>query len=274
MDNLLLTLGVGALIIAVFHLLMRLTSRVGHLTLVIVTLIFIAGLYTPLLIFDWPGIDIFAIQIAIYGITVYLLSILHHQSIQKKSLPAKEQTKASRLHWGPVAIISFFVVVIAVDSVFITLAQKGGQSGSGLLFIPEPKSGGKVSSFFPGIIEHNFHEKEDMYNEHQKRLEEQRKRGWQVKYGWLNKPQANKAVGFKLVLKNARQQPISGAKVKGSFQRGNTSKQDQPVSLKETSPGNYQADVILKYPGRWQLVLKITSPQGDYDLKATTEISE
>jgi len=274
MNNLLLTLAVGVIFIVVVHSSLRFFTRVSSLKTALITLLALCSVYIPLLIVDWPTIDVFAIQFAIYGVTLYLLSILHSQAILH-SKQRTDGTKTSRkLHWGPLAIISFFVVVVIVDSIFITIAQKGNDSLLSGLFIPEPKSGGEVSSFFPGIIEHNYHEKHDQYNQYQQRLDAQRQRGWQVKYGWQEKPYANQAAVFMLSLHDVNSKPITQAAISGSFQRGNTSKQDQAITLKETENGLYKTDVTLKYPGRWELILKVHSSAGDYDIKASTEVME
>jgi len=273
MNNLFLTLALGVLIILVIHSGFRFFTKVSSSKTAIILLVLLVMLYSPLLIIDWPGVDVFAIQIAIYGITIYLLTILHNQAIAHKQKVLAGIESKKPLHWAPLVIVGFFVIVVSVDSIFITIAQQGSDSLLKGLFIPEPKKGGEVSSYFPGIIEHNYHEKEDQYNQYQQRLDKQRQRGWQLKYGWQGEPIANKASVFILSLKDKNGKDITGAEVAGTFQRGNTSNQDQAVSLIEQD-GLYKANVMLKYPGRWELILKINSPQGDYDLKATTVIAE
>ena len=273
MNNLFLTLALGVLIILVVHSCFRFLTSVSSGKTAVILLLLLAVVYTPLLIIDWPGVDVFAIQIAIYGITIYLLAILHSQAIiHQQNIVAGIESKKP-LHWAPLVIVGFFVVVVSVDSIFITIAQKGSDSLLRGLFIPEPKKGGEVSSYFPGIIEHNYHEKEDQYNQYQQRLDKQRQRGWKVKYGWENKPVANQKATLILSLVNEKGQVIKDAIISGSFQRGNTSKQDQPIELKEQGDV-YKVDVVLKYPGRWELLLTIKSPQGGYDIQATTEIAE
>ncbi len=271
MNNVLLTLAMGVVFIVIVHSTIRFFSRLKSLPALFITFLALCSIYIPLLIADWPGVDVFAIQFAIYGVTLYLLTILHSQAIEQKKAGARV---AKKWHWAPLLIVGFFVVVVSVNSVFITVAQQGGKSLLPVFLIPEPKGGGEVSSYFPGIIEHNFHEREDQYNQYQQRLDEQRQRGWKIKYGWLVSPVANKKATFQLSLRNAKQQPVIHAKVKGSFQRGNTSKQDQAIVLKEVEPGIYRVDIALKYPGRWELKLTVDSPQGDYNINATTNVSE
>ncbi|VAW96330.1 hypothetical protein MNBD_GAMMA23-1742 [hydrothermal vent metagenome] len=274
MNNLLLTLAVGVIFIVIVHSTLRFFSRIKSVVTLLITFLALCSIYIPLLIADWPGVDIFAIQFAIYGVTLYLLTILHSQALQQKQNEKEGVKVIKKWHWAPLLIVGFFVVVVSVNSVFITVAQQGSDSLSSMFLIPEPKSGGDVSSYFPGIIEHNFHEKEDQYNQYQQRLDEQRQRGWEIKYGWIVIPVANKTAIFQLSLRDAKQQAITGAKVRGSFQRGNTSKQDQPVELKEFEAGVYRVDISLKYPGRWELKLKVDSSQGDYNINATTNVSK
>ncbi len=274
MNNVLLTLAVGVIFIVIVHSTLRFFSQVRSLATLLITFLALCSIYVPLLIADWPGIDVFAIQFAIYGITLYLLTILHSQAIQQKNEEIAGAKSGKKWHWAPLLIVGFFVVVVSVNSVFITVAQQGSKSLLPMFLIPETKSGGRVSSYFPGIVEHNFHEKEDQYNQYQQRLDEQRQRGWKIKYGWLDSPIANKTATFQLSLRDAKQQAITNAKVSGSFQRGNTSKQDQAIVLQEVEPGLYRVDIALKYPGRWELKLKVNSPQGDYNINATTNVSE
>lgn len=266
MENLLLSLSVGVISIVIIHTALRKSFKISSFITALITLAIAASLYIPLLVIDWPGVDVFAIQIAIYCITVYLLSVLHHQALNQKAGSKK------RLHWAPFLIVGFFIIVVSVDSIFITIAQKGSDSFLGDLIVPTPRSGGKATSVFPGIIEHDFQEKEDQYNQYQKRLTEQRNRGWNVKFGWIEEPIVKKQATFKLSLLNAKKEAITSAAVTGVFQRGNSSKLDKKVILKEIGEGLYSTDVTLDYHGRWELILKVKSPEGDYDITATTEV--
>lgn len=274
MNNLLLTLAAGVFFILVLHSAIRFFTSLPSIKTALITFVVLCSVYIPLVLVDRPNIDVFAIQFAIYGVTIYLLTILHGQANINKKLISEGQDIKKGWHWGPALIISFFVVVIVVNSVFLTVAQQGSDSNLKGMFIPKLKSGNEVTSYFPGIVEHNYHKKEDQYNEYQKRLGKQRERGWKIKFGWDEKPIANRQATFLISLKNAKNEAITKAKVSGSFQRGNTSSQDQPVTLIEAKDGLYKADITLRFPGRWELLLKVDSPQGDYDLKATTEVFE
>ena len=43
--------------------------------------------------------------------------------------------------------------------------------------------------------------------------------------------------------------------------------------MKETSPGDYQHELTLPLPGRWDVVLKIQQQDDHYEIRANTSIS-
>jgi hypothetical protein len=53
----------------------------------------------------------------------------------------------------------------------------------------------EMTSFFPGVISHDFQKKEALYNEYLQQVERQRERGWQIQKGWLSEPMVNEADG-------------------------------------------------------------------------------
>ena len=101
--NLLITLPVGILLVVMcyFTLLRFLTRqplKTGFITALLTT-----TLYVAYAVRFWPGGDVFAVHIALFLITVYILTITSHQRHVAGS--------TGRLHWAPAAIIGFFVVI-------------------------------------------------------------------------------------------------------------------------------------------------------------------
>ena len=130
-------------------------------------------------------------------------------------------------HWGPAAIISFFLFIIVVDSILVVVALKGLNGGVALKFLPEPRSGGKVSSFFPGTVSHDFRQKESMFNRYIEQRQVQLERDWQVKLGWYEDPHAGQKAIFQIYVTDNKGKTIADANVSGSFMRPSDSKQDQ-----------------------------------------------
>lgn len=224
----------------------------------------VIGVVVPYSVYFWPGADVFAIHLAVYLMTVYILGIISSQH---------ESSKQRGWHWGPFALAGFFLIVVSVDSVLITLASKGLDSGFTSLWLPKPESGGKVSSFFPGTVSHDFQQKGEQYNEYRKQVEEQRALGWQISKGWLSKPVVDKTAAFQVRILDRHGQPVRDANVLAQFLRPSDRRQDHILKLAATTPGDYLGQISLPLPGRWDVVLKIEQAENRYELRGNTSIS-
>ena len=79
MSNILVTLPGGVLAIAaIFILMYRVTTMSGKMVAVVMAFAVVAT-YVPISIFVWPGADVFAIHIALYLVSVYILGIITSQ---------------------------------------------------------------------------------------------------------------------------------------------------------------------------------------------------
>lgn len=267
MANILVSLlGGVALISIVFLLVHRFSQLNGKATALLIALLVI-GIYVPISILQWPGGDVFAIHIAIYLVSVYVLGIIGSQR-------DGQQAGGKTFHWGPVSIVVFFLVIMAADSVFIMLAQRGVDNKLAQWLLPRPETGGKVTSHFPGTVSQDYRQKETEYNAYLQRMAEQRERDWQIKKGWETTPVAGKTVVFKLSVADKNGEPISGALVEGKFIRPGNVKLDIPVVLTENGQGTYHASLSLPQPGRWELLLLIRKDEIVHELKATTTVAE
>lgn len=268
MANILVSLlGGVALISMVFLLVHRFSQLNGKATALLVALLVI-GIYVPISILQWPGGDVFAIHIAIYLVTVYVLGIISSQRDTQQAGGGKA------FHWGPVSIVVFFLVIMAADSVFIMLAQRGVDNKLAQWLLPKPESGGKVSSHFPGTVSQDYRQKEAEYNAYLQRMAEQRERDWQINKGWETTPVAGKTAQFKLSIADKNGEPVDGALVEGKFMRPGNVKLDVPIVLTESEQGTYHTSLSLPQPGRWELLLLIRKDDIVHELKATTTVAE
>lgn len=266
-DILFSLLGGVILISLVFLLVHRFSQMNGKATAVLMALLVI-GIYVPISILQWPGADVFAIHIAIYLVTVYVLGIIGSQR------DAQQQRGGKAFHWGPAAIVVFFLLIMAVDSVFIMLAQRGVDNKLAQWLLPKPDTGGKVSSHFPGTVSRDYRQREDEYNAYLQRIEAQRQRNWQINKGWESTPVAGQEAIFKLRVADNTGTPIEGAVVEGKFMRPGNIKHDVPVKLTEAGHGIYRAGVSLSQPGRWKLMLVIRKDDIVHELTGTTTVAE
>ena len=270
MGNILVTLlGGVSLIVTTFILMYRVSNMSGKMTATVMAFIVIA-VYVPISIFTWPGADIFAIHFALYLVSVYVLGIVTSQRDARRQA-GKE---GFGFHWAPAAIVTFFVILLIMDSFFVMFATKGMNINVAKWLLPEPLSGGKVSSRFPGTVSHDYHQKQDQYNDYLKRFETQKLLNWNIRKGWLDEAIVNQPAIFRVEIKTNENKVVSKANIKGEFLRPADSKRDIVFTMREIEPGIYQQNITMTAPGNWDLVLKIQKDDDEYEVRAKTVIKE
>lgn len=268
MTDLLVSLLGGVALIAIIFLLVQRFSRLNGKATAVLMALLVIGIYVPFAILQWPGGDVFAIHIAIYLVTVYVLGIISSQRETQRT------TGGKTFHWGPASIVVFFVLVMAADAVFIMLAQRGVDNKLAQWLLPKPETGSKVSSYFPGTVSRDFKDRQEEYNAYLERMATQQERGWQINKGWETNAIAGQPAIFKLRLRDAAGMPIQGAEVEGKFMRPGNVKLDTLVMLTESEPGLYHASISLPEPGRWMLLVVIRKDEIVHELTATTTVDE
>lgn len=268
MTSLVYTLLGGALLIVMLFLLALKVLRVDPKALAGLMALLVLGVFVPMSIIFWPGADVFAVHLAFYMVTVYALGIIFSQRAKSR------QTGGHWFHWGPAAIISFFMLIIAVNSVLLVVAQKGLGKGVALKFLPPPRSGGAVSSFFPGTVSHDFRQKEALFNRYIEQRKAQQDRDWQVKLGWSMDPRVGQVSAFQIYVTDKHGMAITDANVSGRFMRPANSKLDQGFIMSQVKPGIYQVELNLPAPGKWDLILNIKQGDALHEIRAGTEIKK
>ena len=267
MDEILYSLLGGITVICLVFMLIKKASGLSGKSTALVMALVVTGLYVPYSILFWKGGDIFAIHIAMYLVTVYVLGIIF------SARDAGKAGKGKVFHWGPALIIMFFMIVIGVDSVFITLAQKGLSPELARWLLPKAETSDKVSSYFQGTVKHNYYQKEGKFNAYLSRMEEQEKTGWHIKKGWLEDPIVNQTAVFKINIQDKNNKPVEQARIEGIFMRPGNMQKDISFGMEEIGNGIYQASIMLTEPGRWSLRLNIHKDDIIYELKAKTEVT-
>lgn len=272
MDNMVLTLAVGVVLIIAANLLLvrisRLDARQAPTLVALATL----AIYVPLSIIYWPGGDIFTIHIAIYLIASLAFGMIAGARQERAAMAGGGGR--GRIHWGPVVIIAFFVLLVAVDSVLVMLAQGGLSPAITRDILPTPHGRGQVSSVFPGTISHDFQKKELLYNEYLAKIEQQRERGWQIRKGWVETPVLGEPATFIVDARTRDGNPLRGAEIQGQFLRPSDSRQDTAFVMNEVEPGFYRADLRLGSPGDWNLILELRKGEDVHEIRASTSVRE
>jgi len=256
--DLLTGLGIGvAGILLVYLLLTRAFKLQGKAAAMAVALLAIL-FYVPWAIINWPGADIFAINLAIFLTLAYGLGLVGSRV-------------GKGWHWGPAIIVGFFVGVIVINVVFLTVAERG-ITGLFAELLPKPRSAEVADSRFPGTVSHDFQEKEALYNAYLEEVKEQKARGWQVRYGWIGKPSQNQPAELVLLVSDRDGRPITGARVEGSFLRTSSSRDDFTFTMDEVEGGKYQGSVSMPLPGLWRMVLRVHLGEDQHEIRATTSV--
>lgn len=268
MTDLVYTLGSGTLLILVLFFVFTRLFRVTGKTAALFLTMAVVGIYVPIAVVTEQSLDVIAIHLAIYVITLYVLGLT--TAPDRRGLEDEGENRP--FIWGPLAIIGFFMVVISVDVVFITLAETGLDRRFSEIILPEPASEGSVSSIFPGVVAGDYQKKEALYNEYLEKRRIQDALGWQVKKGWLSDPYHGKPAVFQVELRDRDGKPLNGASGAGQFQRPSDMRDDVFFDMKGVGNGLYQAEVVLPQPGRWSLLLNMKHEDDDYEIRATTQI--
>lgn len=263
MTELLFGLAAGAGVILLANLGLIHFARTSAKQAAAVVALATVGLYVPYAIVRWPGGDVFAIHLCIYLLVSFACGMLLGNRSGDKGM-----------HWGPAAISGFFIFVAVSGAVFVAVAERGLTPSLRDWLLPESKSGHEVTTVFPGVVSHDFHKKEALYNQYLQQVERQRQRGWQIQKGWLSDPVANELIVFRAVARTREGEPITGATVTGQFLRPSSTKQDIAFALTETDPGVYESKLLLPLAGDWNLVLQIRKGEDLHEIRAVTRVMD
>lgn len=247
--NLLHTLGGGTILAFLLFFGFYLGLKWEGKKAAFVTILLMWLLYFPLAILYWPGIDTFAIHFVFFTMAGYGLGIITNVRATRMKMEG-EGTSGGWFHWGPAIIVTFFLLLTIVDSNIISIA---GQ-------------------YKPGIVAHDFREKEGQYNSYQKQMAAQAKRGWKVSGGWDYPPKKDIAKPFVITALDHEGQPIDQAKVTVKFLSTVDTDKDQNIALKETSKGVYRHEVTLDSYGEWTIVVEVRKAEALHELTGKIEI--
>ncbi|MEZ5583691.1 MAG: FixH family protein [Candidatus Competibacteraceae bacterium] len=262
MDGLFASLATGVALIVAANAALFYWSRWSVLRSALVVAVLAVAIYLLLALKRWPGGDVVAIHLALYLLTSYGCGLL---------LGARAGAQTRNWHWGPALLIGFFVILAAVNTVFIVLAERGLSQRLSSQLLPARES--PVSSAFPGVISHDFQEKEALYNDYLAQRRRQEERGWQVQKGWLQKPVLGQPATFKVAVRTRSGDPVTNAKISGRFLRPSDSAQDTAFTMHEADAGVYLADLQLPAAGRWDLVLHVRRGEERHEVRASTVIA-
>jgi len=205
------------------------------------------------------GGDVLAIHFAVYLASAGLLMVFGGM-----------QKKRQKLHWGPRLIIGFFVGLIALQALLLSISIRGLPDSISGIFLPNPNHI-KLHTSFPGLVPHDLNK---LYEPHLEQLEQQRKLGWQINLDGLKELHEQKTGKLTVTVLDKQQQPLQTAQVSIGMWRMANSHDDHKLSLQEIKPGVYQSEVLLQDAGRWIAELHIEHGSDSFVSQQTLFVSE
>jgi hypothetical protein len=200
----------------------------------------------------WPGGDVLTIHFAVYLANAGLLIVFGGMQKNKESM-----------HWAPKLIIGFFIVLVVLNAIFLSISTRGLPNALTRLILPNP-SNSQVHTGFPGLIPHD---RNKLYEPHLQELEQQKNLGWTVIVEGLDGLKNNLASNVIIKLSDKQHQPIIAATVTLELWRMANSADDQTIQFSENTPGEYHATVRLSDEGLWLTDLEIVKGEAHYALK-------
>jgi nitrogen fixation protein FixH len=222
---------------------------------------FWAGIFSGLLPFIvylyystkfWSGGDVLAIHFAVYLANAGLLIVFGGMQKNKQ-----------KLHWAPRMIVIFFISLVVLNAVFLSLSTRGLPDQLAKSWLPNPEQG-NLHTGFPGVIPHD---KNKSYEPQLQQIDEQKSLGWEVKILGLKeiKPKQPTTLSIQLIGKD--KQAVTDANITLALWRMANSRDDQALVFKEVSPGQYQVSCTLPAEGRWLTHLQISRGNDRYTSK-------
>ncbi len=184
----------------------------------------------------WAGGDVLAIHFAVYLANAGILGVFG-------GMQQKQQT----MHWAPRIIIGFFIFLVILNAILLSIASRGLPGGIASYILPNPDKQ-KVHTAFPGTVPHD---KNKSYQGQLERIEQQRELGWQVTLQGAESLQSGQSGVITLLVLDKAGLPLAGANVNLNLWRVANSRDDQSIAMLEIQPGLYQAELNLKDAGRW-----------------------
>ncbi len=204
----------------------------------------------------WVGGDVLTIHFAVYLASAGLFMVFG-------GLQQKNQT----MHWAPRLIIGFFVGLVVLNALFLSISMRGLPDMISNIFLPNPQHE-TIHTAFPGLIPHDLNK---LYEPHLKQVEQQRNLAWEIKVEGLDL-HSHQQQTVTVTLKDKQHAAIGKALVHMSMWRMANSLDDRQFAFTEVADGVYQAQMNLPDAGRWISELHIQHGEDSYLKQKTIDV--
>lgn len=203
----------------------------------------------------WPGGDVVALHLALYVATATVLTLTGG---------GKQGGPRQKMHWIPMVIIGFFLLLALLMASFVTISTRGLPSSVAQWFLPNAANK-LVYTGFSGEVPHDEAAAKTV-SQYLKKSLRQRELGWQIEVSGLDQLRPNQPSEVTVRASDSAQQPLEGATVKLDIKHpADGADMGKTVNLTAYAPGRYHARVGMDRPGQWVAVLLIARGSDNFE---------
>lgn len=199
--------------------------------------------------YHWPGGDVLTIHFAVFLATAGILIVFGGMQKSKE-----------KMHWAPKLIVVFFIGLVILNAILLSISSRGLPDKLAGIFLPNPERQ-KIHTVFPGVVPHD---RNKSYEPHLQQVEQQKNLGWQVAIDGMDRLESNQPGIITVTLRDKQEQLIGSARIRLSMWRMANSRDDRVVDFREVGTGEYQAEVLVSDPGRWHAEFYVEHGQDIY----------
>lgn len=180
------------------------------------------------------------------------------------------QRNKEPMHWAPKLLIGFFVMLTVLMAGFLSIATNGLPVQVAKWIMPNARNQ-TMHTGFPGAVPH---ERNQLYEPHLQRLEQQRNLGWTVEVKGLESLKENTPAAVLLRVKDKQGAAVNSAKVSLNVWRMANSSDDRRLELTPQGDGSYGAQLNLSDAGNWIAEIYIERGQDSYLIQQPLTVTE
>ena len=149
------------------------------------------------------------------------------------------------------AIILFVLTFVTMNAVFIYLAFKSP----------------------PNLVDKNFYENGENYEEVRKQIEQQKALGWTGLIIIPTKTRVNQVQKYEVLIQGKNSAALILDSVVIKAYRPSDAEADFSAIMKNTQPGTYEADLSFDLPGTWDIVVEAEQAEKEFLMTKRVSIS-
>jgi nitrogen fixation protein FixH len=258
--NILVTLFGGVVLVALIYYGLRLVGVPNYWRGVISGVV-------PLLAFavyandHWSGLDVLAMHTAVYLSAATALTLMGTRQAEGKH----------RIHWAPLAIAGFFLVLFVIDGAFLYVSKQGLPPIIAHWLLPDAGDSG-LHTAFSGVVSHG----EDAANaisQHLAARDRLSRLGWRVEVSGMDALAQSGAAEVKVRAHTREDVAIGDAAVTLELFRPAQTKPSASLNLEFSPAGVYQGWLKAPGSGVWIVVVHVIRGKDEFQAEQQVNVA-